>query len=874
MKILDFKVFDGRNIYSHKSCIRMDLDLEGYSEIPSKDINGFNKELVKIIPELKNHHCGDNEENGFIKRLDEGTYLAHICEHVTIAVQNMIGINVSYGKAREVFGDVYYIIYQFQYKNVGIEAGKTAVDIINSIISQKKFNMKTRINLLNEVLKNEMIGPSTLSIINEAKKRGIPVTKIGDGSLFQLGYGRYSKIIEATITEDTSTVAVDIACDKVLCKEMLKRQCLPVARGYKVNNTLDLLFKADSIGYPVVLKPQFGNQGKGVFTNLNNEKAVVSAYCILSKKYNDIIIEKYIKGKDFRVCVIDGEVAAVAERIPPFVIGNGINTIEELIECINRSPKRGEGHEKILTKISIDEGLLSYIKKQGYCLNTVLDDGTKVILRENANLSTGGSAVDCTELICEENIEICRRAAKAIGLNICGIDICCTDISKPISDNGAIIEVNAAPGIRMHQFPSKGKTRDTASAVVDMLFKSEKNSVPVISISGTNGKTTTSRLIAHVLALAGYNVGMTTTGGIYINNKCIQRGDTTGPMSALTVLTNKEIDAAVLETARGGIIRAGLAYDLADVGIITNITEDHLGIDGIENIEDLADVKALVAEAVKDQGYVVINADDRMSLSILNRIKSKIIFFTKDKNNVFLRESLKYVGYGVYLENNSIVIQNKNEIHPLIKVDKIGITLGGKLIYNVENAMAACASLIALGIDYSIIQKGLISFSCNEECNPGRFNIYKFNNITVVLDYGHNIEGYRAVLEGIKTLKHKRLVGIIGVPGDRSDRSIIEIGKISAKYFDYIYIKEDKDRRGRKAGEVAKLLERGALSEDFHSKSIDIILSEKEALSKAINVAKSGDIIIIFFENYDELVNIVKDKINEEVKTISDESMA
>lgn len=874
MKILDFKVYEGRNIYSHKNCIRMDVDLEGYSEIPSKNINGFNKELIKLVPELKNHHCADNEENGFVKRLQEGTYLAHICEHVTIAIQNMLGINVSYGKARKISGEKYFIIYQFQYKNVGIEAGKTAVDIINTIIKNIKFNMKIRINILNEILKNEMVGPSTSAIINEAKKRGIPVLKLGEGSMYQLGYGKHSKIIEATIAENTSTVGVDIACDKLLSKEVLSRQCIPVATGYKVNNTLDLLFKAERIGYPVVLKPQFGNQGKGVFINLNDEKAALNAYSILYKKYKNIIIEKYIHGKDYRVCVVDGTVVAVAERIPPYVIGNGVNTIEELIASINSSSKRGEGHENVLTKIKKDEGLASCIRSQGYDLNSIIDDGEKVVLRQNANLSTGGTAVDCTESICEENIEICRRAAKTIGLNICGIDICCQDIGKPISDDGAIIEVNAAPGIRMHHFPYMGKSRNVASSIVDMLFKDTNPKIPVVSITGTNGKTTTTRLIGHVLSLAGYNVGMTTTGGIYINNKCIQRGDTTGPRSALTILTNREIDAAVLETARGGIIRGGLAYDLADVGIITNITEDHLGIDGVENIEDLADIKSLVGEAVKDDGYVVINADDRMSLSILNRIKSKIIFFSKDKNNVFLRESIKCGGYGVYLDNNNIVIQNKNTIDSMMEINKIGITLEGKLMYNIENAMAACSALIALGVDYSIIKQGLVSFNCSEEYNPGRFNIYRFNDISVILDYGHNIEGYKAVLESFKSIKHKRLIGVIGVPGDRTDSSIVEIGKISAKYFDYIYIKEDEDKRGRKTGQVTKLLEKGIMSEKFSDKNVDKILSEKEALSKAIDVSQSGDIIIVFFEKYEELVDLVKEKMSDENKIVADESMA
>ncbi|ACA56204.1 cyanophycin synthetase [Clostridium botulinum] len=860
MKIENIRVFEGRNIYSHKKCIRMDVDLEGYSNISSKEIEGFSKTLLNYVPELREHSCCVGRKGGFVERLYEGTYLSHICEHVIIALQNRIGIDVSYGKAREIEGERYYIIYQYKYKNMAIECGKIAVDLINNIINGKRYNIKTKTRELACLLKTEELGPSTLSIIQEAKKRNIPVIKIGEDSMFQLGYGIKGKTIEATICNSTSAVSVDIACDKLLSKNILMDQCIPVAEGYKVKNYIDLLFKAEKLGYPVVLKPRFGNQGKGVVVNIRNQKELVNAYSIINKKFQDIMIEKYINGKDYRACVVDGKVVAVAQRIPPYIIGNGKSTIYELIKELNRDERRGDGHEKPLTKVKIDKDLKNNIYKEGYTLGYILPNEYKLELRHNANLSTGGVAIDCTDLICNETREICERVAKAIGLNICGIDICCSDISKPLKENEGIMEVNAAPGIRMHQYPYKGKSRNVAKAIVGMMFKEYDGNIPIISITGTNGKTTTTRLIAHILSISGKKVGMTTTGGIYINNKCINKGDTTGYYSAKTVLTNKEVDVAVLELARGGLIRSGLPYDLADVGIITNVTEDHLGLGGIDTLEDMAYVKALVGEAVKKDGYVVINADDEASINIINRMKSKIILFTKNKNNPIIPQYLDNKNLVLYLDGDTIYLKKINKNEEIINVNKIPITLGGKLIYNVENAMAAIAALIALGLDVNTIRQGLESFS-NEEQNPGRFNMYNVHGTNVILDYGHNIEGYKVVLESIKKINHKRIIGVVGVPGDRTNSSTLKVGNICGENFDYIYIKEDKDKRGRMDGEIADLLKKGVLETGFKNSKLNIILDEEEALKKAIEFSNPGDLVIMFFEEFEPAANIVKDKI-------------
>lgn len=864
MKLLNVKVFEGRNIYSHRKCIRLDVDLEGYCEIPSKDIDGFNENLLRLLPDLKNHRCGIYEEGGFVTRLNEGTYLAHICEHIIIALHNLVGIDTSFGKAREIREDFYYIIFQYEYEKTGIKCANLAIDIVNSLIGKiGEIDFDKRVSEIKNVMDKEHIGPSTGAICQEAKKRGVPVIKLGDTGLYQIGTGKFGKIIEATICSDTSAVGVDISCDKLITKALLEKHNLPVVTGYRVNNTVDLVYYADKISYPVVLKPQFGNQGKGVIVNIKNRSELIEAYNRLIKEYKEIMIEAFVEGKDYRVCVVDGKVVAAALRIPPFVVGDGVKSIRELIDKINEDPRRGSDHENVLTKIKIDEALSSKLQEEGYNLRTVLPKGLVVYLRGNANISTGGIAVDCTDIICEENKEICIRASSALGLNICGVDICCKDISKPLKGQGAIVEMNSAPGIRMHHYPFEGQSRDVAKAIVDMMFKGNRGAIPVIAVTGTNGKTTTTRLVAHVLSCAGYNVGMTTTGGIYINNRCIEKGDTTGYESAIAVLLNKEIDIAVLETARGGIIRNGLAYDLADVGIITNITEDHLGLDGINTIEDLALVKSLVVEAVKDEGYAVINGDNKISLGVVDRIKSKLIIFSKDPDNPIIKENIIKGGIGVYLKDGVIYMQKSGDCIKIVSVKNIPITLRGKVRFNVENCLAAVAALLAVNVAPKAICKGLCSFYCDEEGNPGRFNIFNIGGVSIILDYGHNKDGYRAVTEALKDMKHKRLVGIIGVPGDRLDSDILEVGRIAGESFDYIYIKEDDDKRGRKQWEVAELLKKGVLDSGcIDEKNVEILANERDSLIKALDNARYGDIIMVFLEKYEELLEIVKERMD------------
>ena len=865
MKIKNQKIFEGRNIYSHKKCIRLDVDLCGYSDIPSKDIKGFNEGLLKMLPELKTHRCGIDEEGGFVKRLKEGTYLSHICEHIIIAIQNKLGIDVSYGKSREIKGDFYYIIFQYEYKAVGIESARLSIDIINSLISGIKFDFDKRMKLLTEILNNEIIGPSTLAIKNAALRYNLPVFEIGDSGFYQIGYGKQGRMIEATIGANTSCISTDIASDKMLTKELLIQQNIPVADGAKIYNAISLLKEGERIGYPLVIKPRFGSKGNGVALNLKSDKELIKAYNYLKDIHNELMIERYVEGNDYRVCVVNYNVVAVSLRIPPFIIGDGKNNIKNLIRILNSDSKRGYDHEKPLTKIKIDDSLLKFLEKQNMNLLTIPERGKKIKLRENANLSTGGIAIDCTDKISEENKKICIRAAQTIGLDICGIDIKTTDIEKSLHENGVIMEINAAPGIRMHHYPTEGRVRDVGEAILKLQYNGVPHNIPVVSITGTNGKTTTTRLISHVLKSMGYTVGMTSTEGTYIDGECIQTGDNSGYYSAKTVLLNKNVEVAVLETARGGIIRNGLAYDLADVAVITNITEDHIGIDGIEDMNELSKVKALVGEAVKKDGYVIINADDEWSIKILDRIKNEKIFFSMNNENEIIKKAINEGKIAIYVKDNYLYANNNKREYKIIGIKNIPITLDGVLEFNIQNIMAACGALIGMRIDYCMIAKGFKTFKLNENYNLGRFNIYDLNGIKVILDYGHNIEGYRAVLKCLKKIKNKRVIGVIGIPGDRNDNMALSVGKLCGKYIDKIYIKEDRDKRGRKKEEMARLLEKGVLLSG-EKKFYKIILDEKEALKEALKTSLKGDIIVVFYEELQPLIDVINEYKIEAIK--------
>lgn len=874
MHIYSIKSYKGRNMYSHKTVIKMILNIGGLYDTPTKDIKGFNQRLLEKFPGLGDHYCSLGRKGGFAERLEEGTYIGHVTEHLIIELQNILGYDVHYGKTRVITEpSLYYIVYEYSNERCGIECGKTAVSIVRDIIDNREIDYNGMLENLRKISVQSEMGPSTKAIYEEAKKRGIPVTRLGNDSILQLGYGKYGRYVEASLTDYPSCITVDIAGNKHLTKEILSNRGIQVPYGDITYTEESAVKFAECMGFPVVVKPYNGNQGKGVTLNVCNAEQVKKAYKEALQFSSAVIVERYIKGRDYRVLVVGDKVSAVSERIPPFVRGDGIHSIRELIEIENNSLLRGEDHERPLTKIKFDSIAKDVLDRQGVDEYYIPEATDIVKLRDNSNLSTGGTAIDCTKNIHPYNSAIAIKAAKAVGLDIAGIDITTDDISIPLScSNGAVIEVNAAPGLRMHLYPTEGEQNNVARDIIDMLFpKNQPHSIPIVSITGTNGKTTTTRLVSHTLALAGRKVGMTCTSGVYSGSKCIIKGDYTGPISAGMVLSDNTVDAAVLETARGGIVKRGLGYDLADVGVIVNVSDDHIGIDDLNTLEDLAYVKALVVEAIKPGGYSVLNADDKMTKYLLKRAKGNIVLFSRKKVNELIESHISGGGKGIYIDNDSIIIIDGKTCGTLIDVTEIPITFGGKVECNIENSLAASAALYALGIPVEIIRKGLKSFKPDLETNPGRFNLFDMGSFKVMLDYSHNTAGYKAVMDFIGKMDSERLVGIIGMPGDRLDRSIRQVGDICGRTFSKIYIKEDSDLRGRKPGDVGKILYDAVLGSGFKKENVSVIYSELAALEAAILDAQPGDLVIMFYEEFEAAVELImRLKAEMEKSSISD----
>ncbi len=847
LQICDCATYRGRNIYSHHPVIRLTVELARYAKTGTNEIPGFNERLLAAFPGLAHNTCGLGYEGGFLTRLREGTLLGHVLEHVALEMQAMLGYDVRFGKTRLLREPgLYTLVYEYENEICGLECGKAGAFILNCFVNGEDLDAGEFLDYLRRVSADAELGPSTTAIVEEAKSRGIPVTRIGHESLVQLGYGRHSRRIESTLTDATSCLSADISCNKQLTKMLLSEHQIPVPYGKVVYSELSAVMAARQLGAPVVVKPFDGNQGKGVHLNLQNEEEIRAAFRDASRFSSGILVERCVPGRDFRILVVGGKVCAVSERLPAAVQGDGVHTVEELVEEVNRDERRGEQHEKPLTKIKLDAAALELLKRRGMTEASVPAAGETVPLRENGNLSTGGTAIDRTETIHPENAALAVRAAQAIGIDIAGIDVVAVDIARPIAETGgAVVEVNAAPGIRMHLYPSIGTPRNVAKDIVELLFPTlESCKFPIVSVTGTNGKTTVVRMVAHALEQSGLSVGYTSTSGSFAGGRCICRGDHSGPVSARALLANRGIDAAVLETARGGILRGGLGYDLADVGVITNITGDHLGLDGVETLEDLAFVKALVAEAVKPGGCAVLNAADPTTPQVLERVRVRPALFARSPEAFTPyrgREALR-----AYEENGCIVIADGGRRIPLLPVAEIPAACGGLIGCNVENALAAAAALYGLGISPKAIAQGLRSFAENE----GRFSFFSLGDFRVVLDYGHNPAGYAQALDALSRFGARRLVGVVGAPGDRADADITRVGELCARGFSRLYIKEDADLRGRRPGEVSALLEKAALAQGFSPRGISVVPGELDALQAAVRGARPGDLIAVFYENY------------------------
>ena len=829
--VSELTAYSGKNIHSLRPVIRMTVDIGEYGDIPTKDIPGFNEKLLDLLPGLRNNCCSLGYEGGFMDRLREGTYLAHVLEHVILEMQAVLGYDVAFGRTRTITApSEYSLVFEYQNEVCAQECAKIAVFILNNLIAGKDILIGEFMDYLRRISVETELGPSTAAIVAEAKKRGIPVTRIGHESLVRLGYGKSSRLVESTLTDATACICADISSNKQLSKYLLGEQRIPVPSGRAVYSELSAQMAAVQLGVPVAVKPLDSNQGKGVHLNLTQPDEIREAFLSASRFSGGVIVEQYVRGEDYRVLVVGGAVRAVSRRVPACVTGDGTHTIAELVDIVNRDPNRGERHELPLTKLRLDDVAAALLKRSGRTPDTVVAAGETVYLRSNGNISTGGTAIDCTDIIHQENAELAVRAAAALGIDIAGVDIVAEDISKSILDTGGVVvEVNTAPGIRMHLYPSEGRPRNVAKDIVDLLFPDERSALfPVVSVTGTNGKTTVCRLIQHVLMMTGKTVGLTSTSGTYIGTRRIAGGDNAGPLSARSLLSNKAIDAAVLETARGGIIREGLGYEAADVGVITNITEDHLGLDGVMTVNDLIYVKSLVAEAVKENGAVVLNGLDPTTPEVLKRVKARPILFY----NAPFRETAPVLPGSVRVVNDGgwLRVRDGRRTMNVAHVREVPLTLGGLIRCNIENALAATAALYGLGVPAETIRAGLMSFADN----AGRFELYDYHNAAVMLDYGHNPAGIATVLDVCAKLERRRLVGIIGVPGDRQDCAVKEAGRLCAGVFDRIFIKEDMEKRGRRDGEVAGLLRDAVQSSGFVPGSMSVVLDELEALRQAL----------------------------------------
>lgn len=874
MKILDIKVLRGPNYWSNKrhKLIVMLLDLEEMEQRPSNVIDGFSDRLKNLIPTLFEHHCSEGHDGGFFERLDEGTWMGHIIEHVALEIQTLAGMDCGFGRTRGYGKEgVYNVVFSYTEERAGIYAAEAAVKIIETIVNEDYLDLDKDIQTLREIRESEKLGPSTSSIVQEAEKRGIPYIRLNQASLVQLGHGVNQKRIMATITSQTSGIAVDLACDKEDTKFLLNRAGIPVPHGRIITTLEELHDNIGVVGYPCVLKPVDGNHGRGATTNIQNLEEGIIAFELAMKHGSRLVLERFITGHDFRLLVIDYKLVAAAKRTPANVTGDGKSTIQELIDEVNADPRRGFGHENMLTEITIDAMTKWILESNGYDLSTVLPNKKNLLLKTTANLSTGGTATDVTDSVHPYNIFMAERIARIIGLDICGIDVMAMNLKEPINEiGGAVIEVNAAPGFRMHLDPTSGIGRNVAEPVVDMLYPLGKSSrIPIIAVTGTNGKTTTTRLIAHMMKSVGFKVGYTTSDGIYIQNRMLEVGDCTGPKSAKFVLEDPTVDMAVLETARGGILREGLGFNSCDVGIVTNVTEDHLGLKGIQTIEQLARVKSVVVENVNPEGYSILNADDDLVFGMIKDIKSKIALFSMDEKNERILAHCKAGGVAAIYENGYISINKGGWKIRIEKVVNIPLTFSGRAQFMIQNVLPATLTAFVRNIPAEDIRIALQTFVPSPVQTPGRMNLFKFKEFEILLDYAHNPSGIQAIGQFLSKTEGTPKVGIISGTGDRRDEDIIKLGEESAKIFDEVIIRQDPQLRGRDVGEILDLLMIGINNVD-KNKKVSTAVNESEAILTAIASAQKGSFITVLSDQIQNSIQLISEqKEKEDVLSLS-----
>ncbi len=874
LTIVETRVYRGPNVWSYDPAIHLLVDLGSLEQYPTDTIPGFVDGLLGLLPGLAEHSCSRGRKGGFAERLREGTWLGHVTEHVALQLQQEAGFDIRRGKTRQVDGQPgrYNIVFGFGDERVGLAAAKLAVRLVNHLVrTDPELDFAAELEAFLLQAQRTAFGPSTQAILDEAVSRDIPWIRLNEYSLVQLGQGVHQKRIRATMTSQTSALAVDVASDKELTTRLLAAAGLPVPRSEAVRNVDRAVAIADRLGYPVVVKPLDGNHGRGVCLDLQDADELRAAYPIAVEESRRgwVIVENHVVGKDYRVLVVGGRMVAIAERVPAHVIGDGVHTVRELVDDTNSDSRRGVGHEKVLTRIAVDDKAIELVREQGFDLDAVPAKDEMVKLALTGNMSTGGISIDRTFEAHPDNVDIAEEAARVVGLDVAGIDFICPDISLPVREaGGAICEVNAAPGFRMHTHPTVGEPQFVAKPVVDLLFPPGAPSrVPVVAVTGTNGKTTTSRMVAHIFKGLGRKVGMTSTDGIVIDERLVIRADASGPKSARMVLQNPRVDFAVFEVARGGILREGLGFDRCDVAVVVNVAADHLGLRGIDTLEQLAEVKSVVVEAVPRDGFAVLNADDPLVREMRRKAPSgQVVWFSLAEPGSEPYEMVdnycRRGGRAVVLERSDlgemIVIRHGRRKMQLAWTHLLPSTFGGRARFNVANAMAAAGAAFAAGAPLHDIRQGLRTFTTSYYLSPGRLNEVVVGGVTVFVDYCHNPHGMRAMGDFVDRLMADREAGpdvmrhrclaVVAAPGDRRDQDIMELGKVASEHFDAVIVREDSALRGRERGAIASLVVEGVregMAEGVRCRAVDVVLDEIESVRSALAWANAGDVVVV-----------------------------
>jgi cyanophycin synthetase len=860
VRVLAFHYYDGPNRHCLSPVAESDVDLLDLATVRSDRVTGLVDGLLRELPGLQEHHCSRGYAGGFVERLREGTYLGHVVEHVTLELLAASGERVFYGKTREIAGTRVRIVFEAETRQTAWRALQESMSGVEGLARGERWPIGERLKHLREEWAQYRWGPSTRAIVDAARRRGIPVARLDHDSLVRLGQGVHRVLIRATLTERTSAIAVDRAQDKEDTKRALRAAGLPVPEGWLVRTLDEALALLGGAERPLVVKPPNGRQGQGVSMDVSTPAEMTRAFQLAGGPEQPVLVETQVPGRCYRLMVVGGRMVAAAERMPPIVDGDGHHSVAALIDRLNQDPRRGPGHSFPMTKVTVDGPLLAHLARQGLTLESVPPAGMRVALRASANLSTGATARDATEEIGDGLAADAVRAAQAVGLDVAGVDVVTPDPSRALAESsGVVLEVNAAPGIRMHEAPAEGQPRAVGQAIVDYLFPDGATGrIPVAAVTGTNGKTTVTRMLAHIYREAGYRVGMTTTDGIWIGDRQVAQGDLTGPWSARLVLNDPQVEAAVLETARGGIARGGLGFDDCDLAVVTNIGEDHLGQDDVEDLDDLVHLKSLVVEVVRPDGAVVLNADDPRVLGMAERARAPVVLFAQGADNLAVRKCLMDGGRAVFVRRGHLVYAHGDQETRLGRVAAMPATMGGLAGFNVMNLAAAAAAALAAGIGPKVVARALETFPAGGQgVNRGRLEVREAPDLTVIVDYAHNAPAVGHLGAVCRKFRRHPVVTVLGLPGDRRNKDLEATARAVARFSDRIVVREDHDLRGRAPGEVAELLRGALLSEGLSDGCLRVIPDEAEAVEEAVRTAPPGGLVLVLYERYRSVVEAV-----------------